>query len=209
MNKRILLVILLLLTAVASRVQSGPEEARRLYRMSLDAYLVGKYDPAILLAAQALQEDPGSKKTKGLLTVLIGEKERMAKSEIWIASSPKPRVKPSGSKKDKDFMWNELQTIRMELRSVKDEQRRNSAKELMRRFEQRVQVVATILEKASADQIEELRKNQADTHDELDAMRSGGLAVMAVLAGLSIASLVFSVAAYRRRGRAHPPRPAP
>ena len=202
-------LIVLVLSFSTSLILAGTGEGDRLYRKSLDAYLLGKYDQAIVLAAQSLQVDPNRKKTHDLLTVLVAEKERIAQSEIWIAgrqpsvktpndvSEPKKKTKVMRDEK----LWGELNHLRIEMKSLQAAQEKNSAERLMGLFEQRVQVIAGLLEKANAEQIEEIRTQQVQTDVKLEDLKDKGSKAAGVFLVLSLLSLAISVLALIRRNR--------
>ncbi len=208
MNKKIALGLILLLISSMAPLGATPDESQRLYRMSLDAYLIGKYDQAILLAAQSIREDSESAKARDLLTVLIAEKERAVQTEIWLSSgapaTPVPVAAPVTVDVGRDEIWTELQLIRTELGILKNSRPRDNSRALMQQFEQRVQVVAAVLEKANAGQIEEIRKEQASTKTQLNSMKIGGLTTGIILLGISLLSLILSGLAFWRRNKSVP-----
>jgi hypothetical protein len=187
---------------------AASEEGERLYRLSLDAYLMGHYDQAIVLAAQSLQVDPQDNKSRDLLAVLVAEKERSGKSEVWItapvpeptaAASPEPSA-VAAAPYDDTKVWEELRVLREDVQRLRQAKRQESAQYLLKLFEQRVEVVAGLLEKSATAKVEEVRREQERTAGRLDRMAAGGTVWGSILSVLSLASLALSVVAYRRRG---------
>jgi hypothetical protein len=212
-GRPLILLSLVLCLVSTTAILSGSEESDRIYRQSLDAYLLGNYDQAIVLAAQSLQVDPNENKAQDLLAVLVAEKERIGRSEIWIAGKspndgPTPVTKPEALGTDPssvvdERVWSELKILREDVQRLRESQRKDSAKYLMTLFEQRVQVIAGLLEKSSAGQVESVRKEQALTNKRLDSIASRGTVMAGFLMVLSVLSLVFSAMALWRRGH-HP-----
>ncbi len=209
MGKLWCIVLLLALAGVTTRA-AGSEESERLYRQSLDSYLLGQYDQAIVLAAQSLQLDPAESKAQDLLTVLVAEKERVRKSEVWISVPasdvpPSPAPSPETIAYDDSKVWEELSALREDVRRLRESKRQESAQHLMTLFEQRVQVIAGLLDKSSTAKVAEVRQEQERMSKRMGRMTAGGVVLAGVLGVLSLVSMVLSIIAFRRhgQGRAH------
>lgn len=139
----------------------GPDEY---YQSALQSYLNGDIDQAILMDSKALKMDPQNQKAQALLTVLIGEKDTAQKTVIWIGGKPStveqaPAVNsapaPVTVVKEKPVAVGS----RMDMGKVKE-------------MENRIQMMAFLLQRDSINQYKELAGAQAENGKRLDQMTS-------------------------------------
>jgi len=123
------------------------------YRQALQAYLDGNYDEAILLAAKSVSKDPANKEVQNLLDLLMGEKDRAKKTEIWL--SEKFPVKNNLESPDQ---------ISKNLSNKVSEDLKNDIK--------RIQVQSGHFKENSDAQYSRLQKSQAEVFYELEKQRS-------------------------------------
>jgi hypothetical protein len=199
---RLILLIALSVFASPARAQVKNIESNRLYKGGLDAYLAGNYDRAILLAAKAAQADPQSKKAQDLLSVLVAEKEKIARTEIWISNPKQASKQPK--RIDIKFLWAELVIIRKEIKAIKAMKAGRApinGENLLPQFERQVQVIAALLDRSSTAQMTEMKTAQDQVYRALGVTQTVGLRMAMILFGLCLVSLILSVAAFLRRER--------
>jgi len=150
------LVFILMASVAMGAILSPEKKAVQFYQSALESYLSGDYEQAILLDSQALQANPGYKKAKALLDVLIQEKDRMKKSEIWLRGEDKLQVP--------------LPKAAVPARTRQVVVRQELDKEKLQELESRIQTVALLMERDTMDRYHELSDNQAQSATRLDNM---------------------------------------
>jgi len=152
MKKTMVLFLCLWMPSLLGAVPLA-KKAAQFYQKALEAYLAGDYEQAILLDSQALEINPQYKKAKSLLEVLVEEKERIRKAEIWLRGEEKqqPRLSKSGRP----------QPVVVQ---------RGLDKEKLQELENRIQTVALLMERDSQDRFHELSEDQAKSTSRMEEM---------------------------------------
>lgn len=153
-QRMVILLLCLLLPGISRAVVSAEKKAVQFYESALESYLSGDYEQAILLDSQALEVKPDYKKAKALLDVLVKEKDRMTKSEIWLRGEDQAKVPipipRSSTRAQRVIINHELD------------------KEKLQELENRIQTVALLMERDSMDKFHELSDGQVQNNTRLD-----------------------------------------
>jgi len=155
--KRTVALLLCLLAPGLLRATATEEKrAVKLYQGALEAYLSGHYEEAILMDSQALDINSHYKKAQSLLDVLIKEKEKANKTEIWLRGEDQVKVPvpiPSSITRTQRVIINH-----------------EIDKEKLKELESRIQTVALLMERDSVDRFHELSDGQAQNNTRLDTI---------------------------------------